>query len=422
MDMKSYLEGVIERCDASLAELEKQNEEAQTADEARSIGAQIVKAQTEKAEAQRAMDALGAEKVEERGLNPMATFGMKKVESRGEDEDVRSSMEYRKAFMDYVQNGVKSDILMRANVESVTEDLGILLPNTIIQRIMLDVEKVYGQIYGKVRKVNVKGGVQYPMGQFTNLKMYWDGTDGTDTEHGVSPEQKTGEITGTINFTYHIGEVRIAQSLLMSILTVQAFEDEVVKTFVGTYVRTMDELILTGNGVNQPEGILTELAKPNSRIAADRVITINAEEMRDWKTWQKKLFAKIPLSMRKLRPEFLMTVETFESNILTMVDDNNNPIAQSTIGATVADTSGTFKSRLVTFVEEGAIKSFDSAQKGDVIAIYWVPQESYLINFNQQFSYRKFFDEYKNKWVTKGLVVCDGKILDPKYIWIIKKG
>ena len=421
--MKDYLEQFIARKKDELKALEERNNKAETVDEVRSIGAQMDAVKDDIHEAQRKLDVLGKEEPEERGLNPLDSYGMAKVQKRAlEEEDVRSSMEYRKAFMEFVQTGKQSDILMRASVESVTADLGILLPNTIIQRIMLDVEKVYGQIYGKVRKTNVKGGVQYPIGQFTDLKVFWDGTDGTDTEHGVSENQKTGEITGHITFTYHIGEIRIAQSLLQSILTVQAFEDEVVKTFLTAYVRTMDELILVGDGVHAPEGILTELNKANSRIAADHVITINSEEMRDWKTFQKKLFAKIPLSMRKLRPEFLMTAETFESNIMTLVDDNNNPIAKEATGATVADTSGTFKSRPVTFVEEGGIKTFDSAQKGDVIAIYWVPQEAYLINFNQQFSYRKWFDEDKNQYITKGLMVCDGKVLDPKYIWIVKKG
>lgn len=424
MAMKEYLEGVIARCDSTIAELREKNEKAGTVDEVRSIGERIQSVMTEKAEAQRALSELDVEPVEERGLNPIATYGMGTLRKSEDDvEDVRSSMEYRQAFMEYVQSGrgaQPAEILMRAD-ESITGDLGILLPNTIVQRIMLEVEKVYGHLYSKVRKTNVKGGVQYPIGQFTDLQIYWDGVDGTDTEHGVSPNQKTGEITGYIQFTYHIGEIRIAQSLLMSILTVQAFEDEVVKAFLGAYVRTMDDMILNGDGVHQPEGILTELAKADSRIPASNVVEFTDADMADWKTWQKKLFAKIPLSMRKLRPEFIMTAETFESNILTLVDDENRPLARETYNATTGDEKATFKAREVTFVEEGAIKSFDSASAGDVFAMYWVPSEAYLINFNQQFSQKKWFDEYTNQWITKGLFICDGKVLDPKYIWILKK-
>ena len=424
--MEKYLEGVIARKSDELKKLEERNEKAETVEEVRSIGAQIVSVKDEIAEAKRQLATIGTEKVEERELNPVASYGMKGASLRdSEDGDIRSSMEYRKAFMEYVQAGrgaKPADILMRADAENVTGDLGILLPNTIVQSIMQGVEKVYGQVYSKVRKPNVRGGVQYPIGQFTDLKIFWDGTNGDDPEHGVSEKQKTGEITGYIQFTYHIGEIRIAQSLLQSVLTVPAFEAEVVKQFLTAYVRTMDEMILNGDGVHQPEGIFTELAKADSRIPASNVIEFNEDEMKDWKTWQKKLFAKVPLSMRKLRPEFLMTAETFESNILTLVDDNNRPLARETFNASTGDEKATFKAREVTFVEEGAIKSFDAAAEGEVFALYWVPSEAYLINFNQQFSYKKWFDEDKNQWVTKGLLICDGKVLDPKYIIVLKKG
>ena len=421
--MKEYLEGVIARCDATLAELREKNEKAQSVEELRSITERIESVMTERGAAQEALAGqMNIEPEERGGFNPVATYGdLQSVKRTEGAEDVRSSMEYRTAFMNFVQKGTMSDILMRADGQGVTEDLGILLPNTIVQRIMLDVEKVYGQIYSKVRKTNVKGGVQYPIGEFTDLKVYWNGIDGTDKENGVSEYQSTGKVNGFISFNYHIGEVRIAQSLLMSILTVQAFEDEVVKTFLSTFVRTMDEVILNGDGVNQPEGIITEMNKGESRIPKSNIIELTEADMADWKQWQKKLFAKIPLSMRKLRPEFIMTAETFESNIMTLVDENNRPLARETYNATTGDEKATFKAREVTFVEEGAIKSFDSAASGDVIALYWVPDQAYLINFNQQFSYVEWVDHETNKKKKKGLFVADGKVLDPKYIWIVKK-
>ena len=421
--MKEYLEGVIARCDATLAELREKNEKAQSVEELRSITERIESVMTERGAAQEALAGqMNIEPEERGGFNPVATYGdLQSVKRTEGAEDVRSSMEYRTAFMNFVQKGTMSDILMRADGQGVTEDLGILLPNTIVQRIMLDVEKVYGQIYSKVRKTNVKGGVQYPIGEFTDLKVYWNGIDGTDKENGVSEYQSTGKVNGFISFNYHIGEVRIAQSLLMSILTVQAFEDEVVKTFLSTFVRTMDEVILNGDGVNQPEGIITEMNKGESRIPKSNIIELTEADMADWKQWQKKLFAKIPLSMRKLRPEFIMTAETFESNIMTLVDENNHPLARETYNATTGDEKATFKAREVTFVEEGAIKSFDSAASGDVIALYWVPDQAYLINFNQQFSYVEWVDHETNKKKKKGLFVADGKVLDPKYIWIVKK-
>ena len=354
-------------------------------------------------------------------FNPVATFGQGGAPAARGEEDPLSTMEYRKAFKEFVQRGVKSDLLKRADSENVSGDLGVLLPNTIVQEIIKGVEKVYGQLYSRVKKTNVKGGVQYPIGAFS-ATMHWDGTAGNDKEHGVSEKQKAGGVTGYIQFTYHIGEIRIAQSLLQTVVTVAAFEAEVVKALVEAYVKGMDEAILEGDGVKQAEGILTEAAKgAGGRIPTANVITFTAEEMEDWKTWQKKLFAKIPLSMRRLRPEFVMTAETWEANIMTLEDTNGRPVYTETYNPVTGDEVCKFKGREVVLIEEGGIKSFDTATAGEYFGMMWVPDKAYAINSNMQFGYKKYFDEDTNQTVTKALVICDGKVLDGKYIYLLKK-
>ena len=356
------------------------------------------------------------------GFNPGASYGQNGIHAaRGANVDELGTMEYRTAFKNFVQNGTPSDLLKRAAAEQISTDLGILLPNTIVQEIIKGVEKVYGQLYSRVKKTNVKGGVQYPIGAFT-ATMFWDGTAGTDKEHGVSEKQKAGGVTGFIQFTYHIGEIRIAQSLLQTVVTVEAFEAEIVKALVEAYVKAMDEAILNGDGVKQPEGILIEAAKGASgRIPTAHIIEFTAEEMEDWKSWQKKLFAKIPLSMRNLRPEFVMTAETWESNIMTLEDTNGRPVYRETYNPETGDLVCKFKGREVCLVEEGGIKSFDSAAAGEYFGMYWVPEKAYAINSNMQFGYKKYFDEETNQTVTKALVICDGKTLDGNYIFLLKK-
>jgi HK97 family phage major capsid protein len=252
--------------------------------------------------------------------------------------------------------------------------------------------------------------------------MYWGGTDGIDKEHGVSEKQKAGGVSKFIQFTYHIGEIRIAQSLLQTVVTVEAFEREIVTALVEAYVKAMDEAILNGDGVKQPEGILVEAAKGASgRIPTANIISLSAEDMADWKSLQKKLFAKVPLSMRSLRPEFVMTAETWESNIMTLEDTNGRPVYRETYNPETGDLVCKFKGREVILVEEGGIKSFDSAATGEYFGMYWVPEKGYAINSNMQFGYKKYFDEDTNQTVTKALVICDGKVLDGKYIFLLKK-
>lgn len=413
---------------------------SESADEVRSLGEHLDKLKEELDELEKKLaeldkdeekpadeepteDTPADEEEEARAFNPLASYSMNggnKMEER-KTIDALSTMEYRNAFKAFVQNGTRSDLLKRADAENVSADLGILLPNTIVNEIIKGVEKVYGQLYARVKKTNVKGGVQYPIGAFT-ASMVWDGTNGDDKEHGVSEKQKAGGITDYISFTYHIGEIRIAQSLLQSVVTVDAFEAEIVKALVDAYVKAMDEAILNGDGVKQPEGILVEAAKSGtSRIPAANIISFSADDMADWKVWQKKLFAKIPLSMRKLRPEFVMTAETWESNIMTLEDSNGRPVYRETYNPETGDEVCKLKGREVILVEENGIKSFDTATAGDYFGMYWVPEKAYAINSNMQFGYKKYFDENTNQYITKALVICDGKVLDGKYIYLLKK-
>lgn len=432
--MKEFLKKIIAAKEKRANELREKIKTSEDVNEVRALGEtlqavldELTDAKSKLAEAEQnegnggeGGNANGGEG-EGRGFNPVAAFGQNGAQARGGDTDPLSTMEYRKAFKAFVQNGVRSDLLKRADAEHVTSDLGILLPNTIVNEIIKGVEKVYGQLYARVRKTNVKGGVQYPIGAFS-ATMYWDGTAGTDKEHGVSEKQKAGGVTDFVTFTYHIGEIRIAQSLLQTVVTVEAFEREIVNALVEAYVKAMDVAITEGDGVKQPEGILTEAAKGGAgRIPTANVISFTADDMADWKAWQKKLFGKIPLSMRKLRPEFVMTAETWESNIMTLEDTNGRPVYRETYNPETGDERATFKGREVIFVEEGGFKSFDTASAGEYFGMYWVPEEAYLINSNMQFSYKKYFDEDTNQYITKALVICDGKILDPKYIYLLKK-
>ena len=439
--MKKFLKDLIERKQKQAAELRKKIEGATDINEARADYATLEALNKEISDAMAQLKKLededdgegapaGAGAGEGRaaqpagapvgGLNPLAAYGMRGAQGAPVNADNLSTMEYRTAFMNFAQRGTASDLLIRADAEQVGGDLGILLPNTIVQEIIKGVEAVYGQLYSRVKKTNVKGGVQYPIGAFS-ATMHWDGTAGDDKEHGVSEKQKAGAVDKYVQFTYHIGEIRIAQSLLQSVVTVDAFEQEIVKALVEAYVKAMDEAILVGDGVKQPEGILIEAAKSGGRIPAKNIISFTAEDMADWKSWQKKVFAAIPLSMRALRPEFVMTPHTFEADIMTLEDTNGRPVYRETYNPVTGDAECKFNGRNVCLVEEGGIKSFENAASGEYFGMMWVPEKAYAINSNMRFGYKKYFDEDTNQYIMKALVIVDGKVLDGKYIYLFKK-
>lgn len=435
--MIKFLQDLIARNKTKLADLEARMKDSQSVDEVRSLGEQVISLRSEITEAEAKL--AEAEKQEtdpkpvegrSNDFNPLATYGMNAPAqaTRSEDVDPTSTDEYRSAFKNYVQTGKMAEPLQlrnnktmeithfRADNPNVLADVGVLLPNTLVQQIMKDVEKVYGQLYSKVKKLNIAGGVEFPIGSFSAVFHRKGEKD------GPTERQNAGKVTGSIKFTYHIGEIRISQTLLSKTISVPVFEAELAKVIVEAYVQAMDNEILNGSGIGEMTGILTEMKKADSRIKAENIIEFTDADMKDWKSWQTKLFAKIPLSMRKLKPSFVMTANTYEANIKTLTDDNNRPLWNETYHPVDGAEVASFKGKVIDFVEDGfGIENFNDAEDGEVFGLYWIPENAYVVNVNLQFSVRKYYDEEKDEYVTKALVINDGKVLDPKYLYILKK-
>lgn len=432
--MKDYLLKLIARKNKELAELKKRNAESEDINEVKSIGSQIESVNEEIKDAEDQLKEVEKEEAKEAekendearsGFNPAKAMNVvasakQNAEARQESEDPRATMEYRKAFMDYVQKGtVNKDVLQfeeRADATGTSSNLGVLIPTTVMQEIIKGVEKKYGQLYSRVRKLNLKGGVKFPIGSF-------NATFNRITETGKSDRQNAGGITGSVEFSYKIGEIRLARTLLQSVLSVPVFEEEFSKVIAEAYVKAMDTEIMVGeDDNNEMVGILTEANKSSdSRIPAANIIEFTAEEMADWTTWQKKLFAVIPLSMRSLNPEFVMTANTYEANIKTLKDDNNRPLYTETFNPVDGAEIARFKGKDVVFVEEDILKNFNDALNGEYFGMYWVAEEAYGINSNMEFTVIDYFDQETNQYIKKALVINDGKILDPKYIYLLKK-
>ena len=316
-----------------------------------------------------------------------------------------------------------SDVLKRSDDRITSGDLGVMIPQTVMNEIITGVEKRYGQLYGRVKKTAIKGGVKYPIGSFSATF-----TRLTEESTGAAPSarQAGGAITGYVEFSYNVGEIRIATSLLASVLELPAFEAEITKTIVEAYVKAMDKEIMTGVAANgECTGILTEAAASPSRIPAGNTIEFTADEVMDWTEWQSKLFAKIPLGMRGERPEFVMSAGTYESVIKSMEDDNGRPVYYETFNPIDGTETATFKGREVVFVEEDVFKTFGdidlTGTDSPYFGMLWVPQKAYAINSNKEFYVKRYFDEEKNEWIDKALVINDGKVLDGEYIYLLKK-
>lgn len=355
-------------------------------------------------------------------VNPNPTEGKKDTSVNPYETE-----EYRRAFMNYVQRGAAipqnliNDVVayreslpadMRAGVPITTADTGAAIPLTIMRDVINTVRKRYGNLYSKVRKMSIPGGVEFPIGAL-QASFKWI------NESTVSPRQKLAPL-GKVQFSYHTGEIRIAQSFLSQLLTIEAFEAKIVEVIAIAYMQAMDNGIVNGTGNGQMLGILND-----PRVAAtSQVVTMTGAQINNWSAWRKNFFAKLPLGYRD--GEFIFALSTVDAYLETMADANNNPIFRQATGLEVndgdaANPNGRFFGRNIALVEPDILPDFDTANSNDVIGIYWQPQE-YAVNENFGFTMRRYYDEETNEWVDKALVVVDGKVLNPNGIWLIKKG
>ena len=422
---KKILEKKLARLIAKKQDLNARCAASTDVNEVRGLTSQLEDINAEIEEVQAEIDAIDAEEAEraaqqeaeERSVpdnarlvngNVAASFSTQ-AQTREAEEDPTSTLEYRRAFMAYVQKGTPMNVESRNGETITTSETGAAIPMTVMNEVINTVRKRYGNLYNKVRKMSVQGGVKIPIGAL-QAKFKWI------NETTVSPRQKTDKL-GSIVFGYNTAEIRIAQTFLSQILTLSAFEAELTKVIAIAYLQAMDEGIMVGSGDGSMLGILKDERVTNT-------ITMTAADMSDWTAWRKKFFAKIPLGYRA--GEFVFAASTVDAYLETMADSNNNPIFRQATGLEVndgdaANPNGRFFGREIAMVEPDILADFDTANKDDVIGLFWQPEE-YAINENFGFTMRRYFDEETNEWVDKALVVVDGKVLNPTGFYKIIKG
>jgi HK97 family phage major capsid protein len=422
--MRDKLQKMLAAKEARKAELAEKAKTTEDIQELRDISAELDTLNTEMnelrnmiAEAEKKVDEeefrsqKPVPQVPEGRLNPMATFAAK--EERRE-EDPWNTVEYRKAFMEFAKTGKVTPELRSGDQPTdafagVT-DLAAIVPTTILNEIIREL-KVRGQVFNRVRKLSVKGGVQVPI---LSLKpeANWVGESS-----GV--RQKVQAKT-SVTFSYHGLEVKVATSLVADTVTLDSFESTLRDLIVEAIVEALDKAIISGDGDGKPLGIVKD-----DRVPEDNVVTLSPSEITKWDVWKKKVFAKMPLAY-KAGAAFYMANGTFESYIDGMVDQNGQPVGRVNYGITNGPQER-FGGKEVILVEDDVIAPYDDANEpadskpGDVIAIY-ANLNNYVINSNMQLALFRYFDHDTNQWVDKAIMIADGRLLDPHGVVIVRKG
>lgn len=318
--------------------------------------------------------------------------------------DPHDTAEYRQAFMEYVTRGVRSEALeFRADETTMPSDIGAVIPTTILNRIVERMRET-GRIWSRVTKTAIQGGVQIPVST-AKPKATW-------VAAGTMADKQKKTVSGHISFSYHKLQVRVAVELVAATVALPVFESTISDNIAEAMIAALDEAILTGSGTGEPKGLI----QYKGELPAERVIEVMPSEFGQYKTWTRLLRA-VPRSYRS-DLQVIMNDTDWGQYIEGMVDANGQPVARITYGL-----DGTIQERLlgreVIAIEE-YLPSIDAADEGDVVAIL-VRLEDYMVNSNMGITYRRYFDENADEWVSKATMIADGKLADPNGLVLIVK-
>lgn len=338
------------------------------------------------------------------GTQILGTYGINQTQQQTQRSGDRfDTPEYRSAFMNYVVRGERSEELeFRADATTMTTDIGAVIPTTIMNKI---VEKMndYGMIWPRVTKTNFRGGLDIPYADLKPVATW-------QSEGTVAAKQKKA-ITGAVNFKYHKLQCRVAVSLEADTVSLPIFEQNITDNIYEAMIIALEEGIINGTGTGQPLGITKD-----TKIPSEQIVEVAVEDMDKYQTWTT-LIAKVP---RKYRNRVVIILNDMDWNkyILGMTDTAGQPIARVTYGI-----DGTQQERLLgkeVIPVEDYLPSVDDAQTGDVFGII-CNLNDYIVNSNMQMTYKRYFDEDTDEWISKSTLIADGKLGDKNGVVLLKK-
>lgn len=308
----------------------------------------------------------------------------------GNQED----MEYRKAFMNFVLKGTQiPENLKNGDVYTTTSDVGAVIPNTIINKIVEKMENV-GGVYAKLTKTFYKGGVTVPTSAAKPVATW-------TTERGGSDKQK--KTLGSITFSYHKLRCVVAVSIAVDTVTLDVFESTIAKNIADAMTKAIEDAAFNGAGAasNQPEGILTKEAPEGQTIDI-------AEGKKPTYDDICKAEGALP-DAYEVGTEYYMKKATFYNQFAAMVDSNGQPIARVNMGMD-GKPEASLLGRKVNFVDY--VPSFAETVESDTAFAVMFNFADYILNTNLQVTIKEYEDHDTDDQIKKAIMLVDGKPVD----------
>lgn len=392
MKLKEYLKNLLDKRNAELVKLRDALVNSNDVEERKSINETITKLDAEIRELETQISNLDLPQSEQRGLN-LRTVGTNVTE--GADEDVYSSVAYRKAFMKAILSGKPVDF--RADESTATTDANIstVIPTNLANYIMTKFEQL-GVIYNLVVKTS------FPVGQTIP-------TDGvkpvaTWVNEGASSDSQKKTLGGVITFSHFKLRCEIRYTEETATMTLPMFETLFVNQVSDAMLRAIEGAIVDGNGSTQPKGILSETAPSGQAIEVGASAGLTYELLCD-------VEAAIPVQYEATE-RWVMTKKTF-MEFMKMTDTNGQPIARVNYGIGGRPERTLLGREVVLYIPQTGSKlnSYADTVSADTIFAFLVDFGDYILNTNYNLGIQNAIDWDNEDHKTKAVLACDGKLI-----------
>ncbi len=315
-----------------------------------------------------------------------------------ETEDRFNTMQYRKAFMDYVVRGTAMPTEYRESEVTKTTDVGAVIPTTVLNQIVEKLEST-GMILALVTRTAYKGGVAIPVSTVKPTATWVAEGAGSDKQ------KKTAAKDGMVTFAYHKLRCAVAVSLEVENMAMSAFETLLINNIVEAMTKALEQAIISGSGTGQPKGIIKETPATGQAIETTKLSYNDIV----------KVEGALPQAY-EAGAVWCMSKSTF-MGFVGMTDSNGQPIARVNYGI-AGNPERVLLGRPVVCCDY--LNGFDSASAGDVVAFVFRFKD-YVLNTNYAMGVKKYEDNDTDDLVTKGIMLADGKVVDKNSLVTLKK-
>ena len=392
MKLKDYLKSQLDKRNAELAKLRDALVNSNDVEERKSINETITKIDAEIRELEVQINNIDLPASEQRGLN-LRTVGTNTPE--GAEEDVYSSIAYRKAFMKAILSGKPVDF--RADQTTMTTDSGVntVIPTNLANYIMEKWEQL-GVIYNLVVKTS------YPVGQTIP-------TDGvkpvaTWVNEGASSDSQKKTLGGVITFSHFKLRCEIRYTEEVNTMTLSMFEALFVRQVSEAMLRAIEGAIVDGTGTTMPQGIL------GLKDVAPTKIEVGASDKLTYKLLCD-VEGAIP-TQYEATEKWVMTKKTF-MQFMAMTDTAGQPIARVNYGISGRPERTLLGRDVVIYEPQAAsnLGTYADTVSADTIFAFLVDFGEYVLNTNYNLGIQNAIDWDNEDHKTKAVLACDGKLL-----------